>query len=142
MTHYCGSEWIAKQRSYWKGHEHPMSELGRDVADILGATFAGIYHLNTCTLQKAHWGNDHTISIVIYGELATYDDCDLTDLVLLCFMLNVRLEVRAAAHKYIQLNFSRVGRWGFFRDEHPKLDEYIRIAHVRLADILRAREER
>ena len=142
MTHYCGSEWVKKQMEYWPKHKgQTMSELGRDVADILGATFAGIYHLDQGALTRANWWNETNISLIVGKDLATYDGNELADLIILCFMMNVRLKIEAATHGYLRLNFCRVGRWGFFRDSMPTLDIYMRTAHVRLADILRERVE-
>jgi hypothetical protein len=136
---YSGADWLEVQRKYWKNQSEPISQLGREVADILGQVEAGIYHMDDGALSRVNWSCEHAISIVIRDGpgLATHDGCVLADLVLLCFMMNIRLNIEAAAHGYLRLTFIRIGKWGYYRDNHPNLDEAIRRAQSLLAGILK-----
>jgi hypothetical protein len=142
MSKHSGAEWIEEARKYWKGQDAPISDLGRDVADILGQVYGGIYHVRSGALSKVDWSDDKYMVLTISDGpgLATHDGCELADLVLLCFMMNVRLDIMGASSHYIRLKFCRVGRWGYFRDSHPTLDTAIKRNHNNLSDILKSRE--
>jgi len=102
---YSGSECIERQlKCDGKG----ISEFGKEVADILGQAWAGIYHLQKEVLHdRVKWNDDRYIRIVIYGDLQTYDFDKLTRLVVLCFDRMIRLEIGAAARNYLSLSFTK-----------------------------------
>jgi hypothetical protein len=142
VTKYSGADWLKDARKYWKGHEKPMSAFAVDVADILGQVYGGIYHMDKGALIKADYTDDERIQITIRDSpgMATHDGCELADLVMLCFLMNIRLDIDARAFHYLRLNFARVNRHGFFRSDHPNLDEAVRRNQNHVAAILDSRE--
>lgn len=130
-TKHAGADWIEDARPYWKSQRtDPMSEFGKKVADLLGQVYGGIYHLDSKALSKVDWSDPDRIELVFHDGrgLATYDSSDLTNMVLLCHMMDVRLDIEAATCHYLRLVFMPVTRRGFFRVGHPYLDEAIRRA--------------
>ena len=124
---YAGSEWIKSMFPYWyKKQPMEMSELGEKVADLLGELFYGIYHLEDTPLTKVEWDNNHHITVSIDRSLSTYDNSDLTRLVLLCHLMRLRVEVRPANFSHIHLFF--VNRSDNHEDRykyHPSIDEAV-----------------
>jgi len=111
-----GSEWLEKQ-----GIE--MSEFGRQVADLVGELFDGIYHIGKQAV-KANWNRDKFVSVVVQDHhFSTYDSSMLTHLIILAHNRNIRAHTRAAAPGYLRLEFMAVTRSGFFADRHPTLQE-------------------
>lgn len=140
---YAGAAWLEKARTYWKGHKEPMSDLARDVADMLGQVYGGLYHMDDSSLMRAEWHNDHRISVVVYdggANLGTYDGSALATLVILCHLLNVKLLIEAASPRHVRLTFIRVGKWGYARESHPNLDDAIRRCQSHLSAILSERQ--
>lgn len=121
-TSYSGKEWV-KSALKLDG----MSPLGEAVADLLGDTFLGIYHLPSRSLQKIDWKNDHFISLVYHGGLASVDSNELTRLIVLAHDRMIRVEIDGAAPKYLRIAFhqrhNREG--GDFWDRCPTLDSHI-----------------
>ena len=110
----------------WLDRQHiEMSDFGRLVADLLGELFEGIYHVGNQAL-KADWSQPKFVSIIVYdARFATYDSDLLTRLVILAHNRNVRISIKAAAPRYLRLEFMPVTRAGFFADRHPTLQESI-----------------
>ena len=97
----------------------------RDVANILGIVWSGIYHIDTNDLRKVEWTNDRFMSLRIYGELATWDFSQLTHLVVLCHDHCVRLSISGRAKNYLELMFHRRQRDGGVAQRHPTMEEAI-----------------
>lgn len=102
---FAGSDWLKKNLEYRK--MPAPSPLGERVAEILGLTFAGIYHIPEQTLfhKRTDWSRETCISIVIREELATWDRNDLTVLVILCHDACIRFSVSAISRGYLELCF-------------------------------------
>jgi hypothetical protein len=118
---YSGADWIKYYRPF-------TSEFGCKVADILGQVYRGIYHLDKAVLHKRiDWSAKHFIEITIDGELATFDNSALTELVLLCHEQSVRLAISGAAPGYLRLKFSprkpdpELATW----ERHPSVEQAI-----------------
>ena len=79
-----------------------MSEFGREVADILGQVWRGIYHLDHTKLKLF---DPRLAEVTIRGELATWDYTYLTDLVVLCHDRCVRLAISGARNGILRLRF-------------------------------------
>ena len=123
---YAGADWLKDGIS-----AEAVSPFGEQVANILGDAFFGIYHLDYVSLKKADWKNNDWIQVTVCGGLSTYDNDGLTRLVVLCHDRLVRLEIRAAAPKYLRLCFSpRKSRDGHMFERHPTLED----AMVRIRD--------
>jgi hypothetical protein len=116
---YSGAEWL----------EHALkvkpSEFGVKVADLLGDWAAGIYHIETSKLAKAEWTSDHYIEVVYYGDLSTYDNENLTRLVILCHERCIRLGIAGRAKNYVMLSFSPRQREGRYWERHQSIDDAV-----------------
>lgn len=103
MSTYAGSDWIENTL------KQPLSEFGRQVADLVGDVFLGIYHLTPRSLEKVDWQNDSFIQLVVPStnhDIATYDGNRLTMLVLFAHDRMIRIAVEGAAPGYLRLTFS------------------------------------
>ncbi|KKN03232.1 hypothetical protein LCGC14_1109860 [marine sediment metagenome] len=115
-SRYAGSTWIEERG--WS----QMSPLGRQVADILGYCWSGIYHLEDRYLREVEWGDPHQMVIRFRGELATYDFSHLTELVLLAHREGIRIAVAPKSNWTLELRFSR--RYGGL-GAHPSIGQVI-----------------
>jgi hypothetical protein len=121
MPKYSGADWI--EHSLKK----ELSPIGREVADILGQAYLGIYHLERQT-YKVDWSNKHHIEIVVYGSLNSYDDDILTRLIVLCYDRMIRLQIDARAPGYFRLMFhQRNTREGDIYHRLPRLKDQINL---------------
>jgi len=121
-TKYSGHEWMESQVV-------EMSEFGKEVADILGQAYMGIYHIQDSVLNpRVRWGDAHGISIVIFGGLHSYDNNLLTRLLVLCFDRKVRLEINPRAFRYLELYFTKRTRRHSpnYYDRMPYLEDHIK----------------
>jgi hypothetical protein len=117
---YAGSDWIKAN------FKVEMSLLGEVVADLLGDLFLGIYHLDPKVLRKVDWANDHHIILALgWRSLATYDNDELTRLVILCHDRAIRCEISARNYKYLELMFHRRKRGRALYERHPTIEEAV-----------------
>lgn len=117
---YAGADWIESSIHV------ECSDFGRQVADLLGDAFLGIYHLNHGTLRRADWTSTRWIEINYAGELATYDGNEITRLVMLAHDRCIRFAVRACNMQYVRLCFSlrqRDGDMAWAR--HPTIEDHV-----------------
>lgn len=125
---YSGHKWLM---SAHKLTDDSISQLGKDVADLLGDVFLGIYHLDQKALARVDWKNDRWISFVYYGGLATVDGNELTRLIVLAHDRMMRVEIDGAANKYLRLTFhqrhQREG--GDFWDRCPSIITHVISIH-------------
>lgn len=95
-----GSDWLRK------AFGRDTSEFGGNVADLLDAMFAGIYHIDHGALSRVDWSNEHFILLNLSNRnLATYDGNLLTALVVLSHDRCIRVEVNPASPSSLQLLF-------------------------------------
>ena len=121
MSQYAGADWIKS------AFEVELSPLGRNVADLLGDVFFGIYHLDHKALRRVDWGNDHHICFSLgWHQLSTFDTDELTRLVVLCHDRMIRCSIEARTHKHLGLIFhQRQNRNGDFYERHPTIEHAI-----------------
>jgi hypothetical protein len=118
--YYAGADWVAKVT------KQQMSELGKEVANLLGNLYAGIYHIQRPAI-KADWTNNNWIEIVVRSDsFATYDLDLLTRLVVLCHDACLRCQLDARAPGYIRLMFHRRKRAGSIFERHPSIEDAIK----------------
>jgi hypothetical protein len=118
---YSGANWI--ENSLKCG---PMSELGRNVADLLGELFHGIYHLDDGALRKIEWNNNHHIDLYLSWKIMSTADNDyLTRLVFLAHHMSLRVELRPCNMQGIKLMFHQRKRGSDGMRCHPTLDEAV-----------------
>lgn len=119
MNKYSGAEWIEKSL------KREMSPLGREVADILGQVWRGIYHLENY-VHKVDWANKNWIEINIYGCLSTFDFSNLTELIVLCHDRMLRLEIRPCNMQLLKLEFhQRKNRSGTVNERMPLMEKHL-----------------
>lgn len=118
---YSGSDWIEKS------FKCKCSRLGKEVADLLGDTFQGIYHLSYRALQKTQWENNYVIEFNYSGSLETVDFNLLTILVVLAHDRMIRVSIRGIGPGYMQLIFhKRTRRTGKFHERYPTIENHIK----------------
>ena len=113
-----GSEWLILQ-------EKELSPFGKEVADLLGKLYDGIYHISS-EVMKADFSGERYVAVTVSdgkGRFSTFDSNLLTKIVLLAHDAGIRAGIEAATHGYLKLTFMRVDRNGFFVDRHPSLSE-------------------
>lgn len=117
---YSGSEWVEKVLKI--NGKPEMSILGKDVADLLGFLFYGIYHIER-EVMETDWSNGHHIEVRLkYKGLSTTDYNDLTRLVLLCHHMAIRCSISPMSRTSIKLLFHRRTRGEY---GHPTIEEAI-----------------
>lgn len=122
---YSGFDWIV--RNYEIVHpEAIVSELGCDVADLLGELFFGIYHIDNRALMKVDWTNKSYIEISIgWQDWSTVDFDKLTRLVFLAHHMAIRVNITPSKYGYLKLLFHQRNRNGDSYHRHPTLDEAV-----------------
>lgn len=120
-NYYAGADWI--QRCL----EHGMSPLGRDVADLLGEAWCGIYHLyeSQRSVRRTDWSDSYCIELSVpTSGLATFDLDRLTRLVFLAHDRAIRIELCGSAPRLVKLQFHRRnGREGRLSERHPSVEQ-------------------
>jgi len=118
---------------HWEWLENSYKDLGvkcsphgRDVAQILGIVYSGLYHISA-KLEKVKWDHERAIEIKFgYSNLATFDFNNLTKLVILCHDACIRLEIEP--HTFDSMRFwfhRREGREGDITRRHPTIEQAI-----------------
>lgn len=102
MSERNGSEWVISALG------RQPSPLGCQVADILGYVWQGIYHIGRSALERVKWEDEGLVSVVIKGELATFDNDYLARLVILASDADLRLGIEGKGPHYLKLSFWRV----------------------------------
>lgn len=128
-TAYAGADWIRKDLGC------AMSPFGELVADILGAVYGGIYHMDVRALRRADWSCTYYIRVAIRpGNFATFDGSSLTQLVILAHDAAVRVNVGPAGPGRLALEFWPRRREGRMSERHPTIEDAVEqaraIAHV------------
>ena len=120
---YSGADWIEKSLKVSN-----MSPLGKEVADLLGDLFLGIYHLQSSTLNKVEWSRDSVIRVAIGTNMATFDNDIITRLVVLSHDRMLRVEIVPCNFNYLVLLISkRTIREGDCFDKMPTMENHIRL---------------
>ena len=110
-----------------KNHFKPrrkISPFGESVADLLGDLFKGIYHIDRRVLSpKVKWDDSRSIDLIISGELATFDNNLLTNLVILAHCRCIRVSIEGCSSGYLKLVFSARDKDGQNWNRHPSIKE-------------------
>ena len=114
-----GSDWLMAVKG-----KRAVSDLGRDVADLLGELFSGIYHIQDEVL-KADFADPYCVDVLLHRSLSTYDFNHLTCLVFLAHHMALRVTIGAARNGILRLQFHRRERDGGTSKRHPTLDEAV-----------------
>ena len=119
-TTYAGADWLVNNV-----RDLQISDFGRQVADLLGDLYRGIYHIDISNLRKVEWGELNHIAISVYdqcGHWATTDGDLLTWLVVLAHDRCIRVSIEATTRRYLRLRFSQRQRAGDIGQSHPTLE--------------------
>lgn len=120
MMERSGSEWI--RRTF----KTDLSELGRNVADLLDEVFSGIYHLDIAKLKKVDWGDNYFIAVQLHWQtLSTYDNDHLTRLVVLAHDRCLRVDISATTVRTLELMFHQRKPVGGFADRMPTMEKHL-----------------
>ncbi len=122
-SEYKGAGWIEQQIPYGRGWKGPMSDFGRNVANLLGEFVYGIYHINPTYLIKADWSHSAFIEINYDQTLATFDFDNLTRFVFLCHDYGMRGQISARSSRTLLLMFHPRERGGDITRRHPTLEQ-------------------
>lgn len=112
---------------YIKSFINPnISELGREVADILGVAFYGISNA-PIDFKKVNWENNYVIQIYLKNfQLSNYDPAHLTALLVLSFDRLIRVSINPGGTKKLLLLFhKRYERTGSLSKRLPTLESMI-----------------
>jgi len=114
--------WVARN------YKRPLSDLGKEVAQILSVVGGGIYNA-PINVEAINW-YDETFGIRVYwrGSLSNWDSPGLALLLIECHRRMVRVEIEPANMQGVRLVFhQRKSRDGSTMDRLPELDEIQRI---------------
>ncbi len=128
MNEYEGARWLKSV-----GRVPEISELGAEVAGLLGDLFRGIYHIPTITNHPEVWRDTFCVTVTLPGMMETYDDDMLTRLVVLCHDRCFRAAIAPCSPGYLRVRFWKRQREGRTFERCPTMEEHI--AEIR-ADVL------
>lgn len=100
---YYGADWLVAERG---ADAKPLSALGRCVADILGAVYGGLYHVDSNAIRKAGWDHAAVVCVTVRHEVATVDSSDLWTLAVLTQACGIRLAIKGIGPHYLRLQFT------------------------------------
>lgn len=116
-----GADWV---KANYPGCQ--PSKLGCAVACLLDDWQGGIYHLNSKSLGKTHWGDGYIIELPLGPlgpNLATCDSDDLTRLVFLAHDYAIRVDIVPRANGWLMLRFWQRVRVGRHSARHPSIED-------------------
>lgn len=125
---YAGAEWLAEQL------RRDLSPFEACVADILGAAYLGIYHIER--VDRGEW-KSYRVEVVVDNDLATWDFDYLTRLVVLAHDACVRLSIGHGGPRRMKLCFWPRLREGGISERHPTMESAIASVRERIVDLRR-----
>ncbi len=125
---YAGAAWLAAAL------KRPLSPFEACVADILGAAYLGIYHIEGA--HKGEWTHCR-VEVTVQSDLATWDFDYLTRLVVLSHDACVRLSIGQAGPRRMRLSFWPRLREGGVSERHPTMEAAIATVRERIVDMRR-----
>jgi hypothetical protein len=140
VSKHSGAEWLDDKwlkRSHWK-YGKDISPLGREVANILGQAWLGLYHVDGNAVERVDWSDPYCIQINLrYAQLSTWDFNRLTVLVVLCHDRMVRLDIDGTGPGYTRFTFhQRACREGGISERHPTMERAIEMIRNYHGDVL------
>lgn len=101
------------------------SDLGKQVANILGFVCRGIYNA-PINYSKIEWGNPRYIKVHLKSNLSNFDNQKLTDLVLVCHYKMIRVTINPSNSQGLGLEFwQRHSREGCISKRLPRIETMI-----------------
>jgi hypothetical protein len=106
------------------GQCKPMSELGKEVADLIGDLVSGIYHYGEWLTTD--WSHERCITLRWNKTMSTFDDSLLSRLVFLAHDRAIRVELSPKSQKNVELMFHRRSHDATeFYARHPTLGQAV-----------------
>ena len=116
----------------WAGHQTLDShgilygELGKQVADLMGELYLGLYHVESKVLRNTDWQDPDFIEIRMWvPDMATWDGNFLTRFVVLCHERCIRGSITPTRKNYVQFLFHPREREGSTSRRHPTLEQHL-----------------
>lgn len=117
---HAGADWL-----YSAGVKE-ISDFGKQVADLVGCVFQGIYHISDEAL-KVDWKHTAFIQISLpRQQFATFDANLLTILVVLAHDQCIRVSIHSRGMNTLLLTFHPRKREGGYSERHPTLEEHVK----------------
>lgn len=102
------------------------SELGRQVANILGYVGGGIYNA-PINPNKIDWTESHCISVNWTNSLSNWDKCELTELIIECHRRMVRVSIRPNMRNLQLMFWQRNSRTGSISQRLPDIEDMVKM---------------
>lgn len=112
-------EWIES------AHNVKCSDLGKQVANILGYVGRGIYNAPFKT-EKVDWANTRCIEVNWGKSMANWDGCYLTNLVIECHRRMVRVSIGPNMRTMKIQFWQRKSRTGSMGERLPDIEEMVK----------------
>ncbi len=123
MSYANNDHWKWVESSY----KIKCSDLGKEVANILGFVGRGIYNAPFNT-KKVDWTNNQWIEANWEQSMANFDGRQLTELVIECHRRMIRVSVQPCSPRHMKLMFwQRQSRTGDMSHRLPDIEEMIKI---------------
>ncbi|MBF0481302.1 MAG: hypothetical protein HQK81_06300 [Desulfovibrionaceae bacterium] len=101
------------------------SELGREVANILGYVGGGIYNA-PLNVKKIKWDDPYCIEVVWQHTMSSWDHCELALLLVECTRRMIRVSMQGCGPRYMRLLFhKRNTRTGSMQRRLPDIEEMV-----------------
>ena len=117
-AHNSHFEWVES------AYKIKCSDLGRQVANILGYVGRGIYNAPFKT-EKVDWGNPRCIEVNWGQSMANYDGSQLTDLIIECHRRMIRVLIQPNMRTLKIMFWQRKSRTGRLFERIPDIEEMI-----------------
>ena len=113
-------EWLKRQKI-----DHVCSELGREVANILGYVGCGLYNA-PINIHKIDWSDPYVIDVIWSTPLSNWDRPELTLLWVECARRMIRVSIEGCAPHRLRLLFhKREMRHGGISKRLPDVEELV-----------------
>lgn len=113
---YAGADWLHEMKI-------PMSEFGAQAANLIGDWQRGIYHVQ-CQAINTDWTRERFVRLIYHGYISTFDDNDLTRLVVLAHDRCIRVQV-APCMRYLEIMLHPRERTGGLSYRHDTIEDAI-----------------
>ena len=112
-------EWIES------AYDVKCSEIGKQVANILGYVGRGIYNAPFNT-KKVDWTHPICIEVNWGQSMANYDGCQLTNLIIECHRRKVRVSIQPNMRTLKIMFWQRSSRTGSMFERMPDIEDMIK----------------
>lgn len=97
-----------------------MKTLKEKAETVLAFTFGGLYNVPGKTYDKGR-----RLEVNLYGGISTYDNDNLTKLVIKCHEECVRMEICSSGPRMVKLVFTNRNPTGDSTERHPRIHDVL-----------------